>query len=104
MASTTVSEREFAFLLYEVLDTASLLRRERYADHSREVFDATLETARQLAEDLLAPHLREGDEHEPQFDNGRTRLVPPTRGDRTFRANWCASRKKFFQKQPLVNI
>ncbi len=79
MASTTVSEREFAFLLYEVLDTASLLRRERYADHSREVFDATLETARQLAEDLLAPHLREGDEHEPQFDNGRTRLVPPTR-------------------------
>lgn len=32
------------------------------------------------------------------------KTVLPTRGDRTFRANWCASRKKFFQKQPLVNI
>ena len=79
MATATISERELAFLLYEVLDTAGLLRRERYAEHSREVFDATLETARQLAEDLLAPHLREGDENEPQFENGRARLVAPTR-------------------------
>ena len=74
----TISERELAFLLYEFLDTESLLRRERYADHSREVFDATLETARQLAEDLLAPHLREGDEHEPAFVDGRAQLIAPT--------------------------
>ena len=76
---STISERELAFLLYEFLDTESLLRRERYADHSREVFDATLETARQLAEDLLAPHLRDGDEHEPQFVDGQVRLIPPTK-------------------------
>ena len=74
----TISERELEFLLYEFLDTESLLRRERYADHSREVFDATLETARQLAEDLLAPHLREGDEHEPAFVGGRAQLIAPT--------------------------
>lgn len=73
----TISERELAFLLYEFLDTASLLSRERYAEHSREVFDATLETARQLAEDLLAPHLREGDESEPTFVDGQARLAGP---------------------------
>lgn len=73
----TISERELAFLLYEFLDTESLLRRERYAEHSREVFNATLDAARQLAEDLLAPHLREGDENEPRFADGQARLAAP---------------------------
>ena len=75
----TISERELDFLLYEFLDTESLLQRERYADHSREVFNATLETARQLAQDLLAPHLREGDEDEPKFLEGRARTIEPTK-------------------------
>lgn len=74
----TVGERELAFLLYEFLDTESLLRRERYTDHSREVFDATLETARQLAEGLLAPHLHEADENEPRFIDGQAKLSEPT--------------------------
>lgn len=77
--ASTISELELAFLLYEFLDTDSLLRRARYAEHSREVFDATLETARQLGEDLLAPHLREADESEPEFVAGQARLVAPTR-------------------------
>jgi alkylation response protein AidB-like acyl-CoA dehydrogenase len=77
--AATISERELAFLLYEFLDTESVLQRERYADHSREVFDATLETARQLAEDLLAPHLRDGDEHEPQFVQDKAQLIPATK-------------------------
>lgn len=77
--TSTFSEREIAFLLYEFLDTESLLRRDRYVEHSREVFDATLETSRQLAEDLLAPHLREADVHEPQFDDGDVRSVAATR-------------------------
>lgn len=77
--SATISEQELSFLLYEFLNTKSLLARERYADHSREVFDATLETARQLAENLLAPHLREGDEHEPQYVDGQAHLVSPTK-------------------------
>ncbi|MCY1207761.1 3-methylmercaptopropionyl-CoA dehydrogenase [compost metagenome] len=76
--ASTISQRELSFLLYEFLDTESLLQRERYADHSREVFDATLETARQLAEELLAPHLRDGDENEPQFIGGKAQLIQPT--------------------------
>jgi Acyl-CoA dehydrogenase N terminal len=62
--ANTISERELQFLLYEFLDTESLLQRERYTEHSREVFDATLDAARELAEELLAPHLRQGDEEE----------------------------------------
>ena len=47
MAATTmlISERELDFLLYELLDTEKLLERPRYAEHSREIFDATLDTA-----------------------------------------------------------
>lgn len=75
----TISERELDFLLYEFLNTESLLERDRYADHSREVFAATLETARQLAVDLLAPHLREGDEHEPKFEDGRAQVIGSTK-------------------------
>lgn len=73
----TISERELAFLLYEFLDTEAVLQRERYAEHTREVFDATLEAARQLAEDFLAPHLREADQNEPQFIDGQARLAAP---------------------------
>ncbi|HKR47095.1 MAG TPA: acyl-CoA dehydrogenase [Paraburkholderia sp.] len=75
----TISERELDFLLYEFLNTEALLRRERYADHSREVFAATLETARKLAVDLLAPHLSEGDEHEPKFEDGHAKVIGSTK-------------------------
>lgn len=77
--ANTISERELEFLLYEFLNTESLLQRPRYAEHSREVFNATLETARQLAEALFAPHLRQGDEEEPAFIDGRATVVAPTR-------------------------
>ena len=49
-----ISARDLQFMLYEVLDTEALLARPRYAEHSREVFDATLDTARQIAEGALA--------------------------------------------------
>lgn len=75
---TSIAERELSFLLYEFLDTAALLQRPRYAEHSREVFDATIETARRLADKVLAPHQREGDEHEPRFVDGVARIVAPT--------------------------
>ena len=73
-----ISERELAFLLYEFLDTKTLLERPRYADHSREVFDATLESARRLASDFFAPHNAKGDAHEPIFRDGTARVIPET--------------------------
>ncbi|MDE2369305.1 MAG: acyl-CoA dehydrogenase [Burkholderiales bacterium] len=75
--TTTISERELEFLLYEFLDTEALLQRPRYAEHSREVFDATLATARRIAEERFAPYLRQGDEQEPSFVDGRAEVMAP---------------------------
>ena len=74
-----LSERDLAFLLYEFLDTEALLERERYAEQSREVFDATLATARRIAEERFAPHLARGDSSEPTFDGSTVTLIPETK-------------------------
>lgn len=77
--SSLLNSRDLAFLLYELLDTEALLQRPRYSAHSREIFDATLDTARQIAEDLLAPHNAKGDANEPQFDGENVQLIPETK-------------------------
>jgi len=74
-----LNERDLAFLLYECLDTEALLHRERYADQSREIFDATLATARRIAEERFAPHLAKGDAHEPTFDGSDVTQIPETK-------------------------
>ncbi len=74
-----LNERDLQFLLYEFLDAEALLARPRYADCSREVFDATLETARQMAEEVFAPHNAKGDANEPRFDGGRVHMIPETK-------------------------
>ncbi|KRW57815.1 acyl-CoA dehydrogenase [Pseudomonas sp. TTU2014-080ASC] len=76
MPETLLCSRNLAFELYEVLDAESLTQRERYADHSRETFDAALSTARSIAENLFAPHNRKNDEHEPQYVDGAAVLIP----------------------------
>ncbi len=76
MSETLLSSRNLAFELYEVLDAEALTRRERFADHSRETFDAALGTARSIAEKHFAPHNRKGDEEEPRFVDGAARLIP----------------------------
>ncbi len=76
MSETLLSSRNLAFELYEVLDAEALTQRPRFAEHSRETFDAALGTARSLAEKLFAPHNRKGDEHEPLYENGSATLIP----------------------------
>ena len=75
MSVTLLSARDLEFQLYEVLAVTALTSRERYADHSRETFDAVIATARGLAASHLAPHHRESDEHEPFLRDGRV-LTP----------------------------
>ena len=76
MQSKILSRRDIAFLLYEWLDVASLTTRARFADHSRETFDAALDTAEQIATDLFAPHNKKSDNHEPQFDGDKVTIIP----------------------------
>ncbi|MCG6540994.1 acyl-CoA dehydrogenase [Pseudomonas sp. KSR10] len=76
MSETLLCPRNLAFELYEVLDAEALTQRERFADHSRETFNAALDTARSIAENLFAPHNRKADENEPIYKDGEAVLIP----------------------------
>ena len=67
------------FLLYDVLGTDELFERELYQEHERAVADSILDTARRIAEDVLAPHNAKGDANEPHFDGEHTTLIPETK-------------------------
>ncbi|MBM7062958.1 acyl-CoA dehydrogenase [Pseudomonas sp. UL073] len=79
MTDKLLNERELSFQLYEMLDTEALLERPRYAEHDRAVFDATLETARAIAVEYLAPHNQKADANEPTFDGEKVSLIPETK-------------------------
>lgn len=76
MQSKILSRRDIDFLLYEWLDVESLTSRPRFQDHSRETFDAALNTAEQIATDLFAPHNKKNDNHEPHFDGEKVTIIP----------------------------
>jgi alkylation response protein AidB-like acyl-CoA dehydrogenase len=74
--SLIMSRRDLDFLLHEWLDTEALLRRDRFAEHSRETVDAILDLAAQVATDAFAPHNRAADLAEPRFDGTTVHLIP----------------------------
>jgi len=66
------------FLLYQWLDAQSLNQRERFADHSRETFDAVLDTCERIAREKYAPFNRLVDTQEPRLDGDRVVLPQAT--------------------------
>ncbi|MCY1140110.1 acyl-CoA dehydrogenase [Actinoplanes sp. Pm04-4] len=76
MSSKILSRRDLDFLLYEWLDVEALTARERFAEHSRETFDAFLDVSAQIAERDFAPHNRQSDLEEPTFDGVRVTVIP----------------------------
>ncbi|WP_040790500.1 acyl-CoA dehydrogenase [Nocardia paucivorans] len=79
MRPTLLSRRDLDFLLYEWLDVESLTAHPRYAEHSRETFDAVLELGEQLATKYFAPHNKLNDAHEPTFDGDKVTIIPEVR-------------------------
>lgn len=75
MSDDLISRRDLDFQLYEMHDAQGLTRHPRYSEHSRETFDAVLDTATRIAVDLFAPHNREADENEPRFVDGKVTMV-----------------------------
>ncbi|WP_308123649.1 acyl-CoA dehydrogenase [Modestobacter marinus] len=75
-ASSLLSPRDLEFLLHEWLQVETLTKRPRYAEHSRETFDAVLELAQEIATDHFAPHNRTADENEPRVVDGKVVLIP----------------------------
>jgi butyryl-CoA dehydrogenase len=74
MHDTLIARRDLDFQLYEVHDAPGLTRHPRYSEHSRETFDAVVDTATRIAETLFAPHNRLADEQEPRVVDGRVVL------------------------------
>ena len=66
------------FLLYQWLQVESLNQRERFADHSRETFDAVLDTCERIAREEYAPFNRLVDTQEPRFDGEKVILPQAT--------------------------
>jgi len=66
------------FLLHDWLRTAQLAQRARFADHSRETFDAVLDTCERIAREKFAPFNRLVDTEEPRFDGERVILPQAT--------------------------
>jgi alkylation response protein AidB-like acyl-CoA dehydrogenase len=74
--SPLIDRRHVAFVLHEVLGIESLCAYPRFAEHSRETFDAALALAHQLAVDKFLAHNRKGDLEEPRLVDGRVELIP----------------------------
>ncbi|MBX3602091.1 MAG: acyl-CoA dehydrogenase C-terminal domain-containing protein [Rubrivivax sp.] len=66
------------FLLHDWLKVGTLLERERFAEHSRETFDAVLDTCERIAREKYAPFNRLVDTEEPRFDGEKVILPQAT--------------------------
>jgi alkylation response protein AidB-like acyl-CoA dehydrogenase len=66
------------FLLYDWLKVHQLQSRGRFVDHSRETFDAVLDTCERIARDKFAPFNRLVDIEEPKFDGEQVILPQAT--------------------------
>ncbi|MDD0837548.1 acyl-CoA dehydrogenase [Curvibacter sp. HBC61] len=66
------------FLLYQWLNAPALNQRERFSDHSRDTFDAVLDTCERIAREKYAPFNRLVDTQEPHFDGDKVTLPQAT--------------------------
>ncbi len=66
------------FLLFDWLQAESLNQRPRFADHSRETFDAVFDTCERIAREKYAPFNRLVDTQEPHFDGEKVILPQAT--------------------------
>jgi alkylation response protein AidB-like acyl-CoA dehydrogenase len=75
--STVLSRRDVEFLLYEWLKVGDLCARDRFAEHSRQIFDDVISLADKIATERFAPHNRMSDANEPYIgDDGKVVLIP----------------------------
>jgi len=77
------------FLLHDWLGVEQLTTRPRFAEHSRETFDAVLDTCERIARDKFAPFNRLVDTQEPQAERdaqGHLRVILPQATGDAYRA------------------
>ena len=71
--------RDLAFALTEVAGIDAVAATGAFPDFDREIMDAVLEAAANLADDVLAPINREGDRVGARFENGQVISAPGSR-------------------------
>ena len=76
MQSVLLSRRDIDFLLFEWLCVDELTKHERFAEHSRETFEALLDLCEQLAARYFATHNKKSDTNEPSFDGETVTMIP----------------------------
>ena len=75
MADQLIPRREMQFQLYEVLNTASLCEKSRFEEHNVETFNAVIDMAEKMAEELFLPHNAVADKNEPTFDGSKVSMI-----------------------------
>lgn len=76
MQSVLLSRRDIDFLLFEWLGVDELTKQERFAEHSRENFEALLDLCEHLATRYFASHNKKSDSNEPNFDGQTVTMIP----------------------------
>jgi alkylation response protein AidB-like acyl-CoA dehydrogenase len=76
MQSMLISRRDLDFLLFDWLRIDELTKHERFAEHSRDTFEAVLDLCEQLATRYFANHNKKSDAQEPTFDGHRVTVIP----------------------------
>ena len=76
MAAPLMNERDLEFMLYQLFDSESLLKRARYQDHDRQTFNQVIQTAKTLAERYFLPIRQKLDTCQPTFDGKNVHLLP----------------------------
>ncbi|HVY83310.1 MAG TPA: acyl-CoA dehydrogenase [Steroidobacteraceae bacterium] len=79
MSSLVLSRRDVDFLLHEWLEVARLTERPAFAEHSRQTFDAALDTYSEIAHAEFAPHNKKVDREPPRWVGDRVESVPEQR-------------------------
>ncbi|MEO8000751.1 MAG: acyl-CoA dehydrogenase [Arenimonas sp.] len=75
-ASPPIDQKNLQFLLHEVFPVEKLCTYPRFAEHEVATFDAVIQAAHDLALKHFQPHNRKSDNHEPEFDQGRVKIIP----------------------------
>ena len=71
-----LSRRDVDFLLHEWLDVVELTKRDHFAEHSRDTFDAVIDLSADIAAKCFAPHNKKGDQSEPRVGaDGKVVLI-----------------------------
>lgn len=71
-----LDERDLSFWLYDWLEAEQLTDRPRFAEHSRETFDAVLDLSAKLANSHFATHYKKSDRIEPTLDEETVHVLP----------------------------